>query len=124
MVLGWKVFSVGTPMFKPLFPMLGKLICGTYCGYPASGIMPRPFALLKPRSERLAKLPAGLFKWRAVRNTLSRASLTAVAPRVLVLLITNSCAREGETVGKPGTEAKPPCEDGKSAACRLERSKS
>src|SRR5450631_3903781 len=98
-----------------------KLVCGTYCLYPASGIMPRPWPVTKPRSDRFAKLPAGLFKWRAVRKILIRASLTAVAPSDLVLLITNSCAREGERVGKPGTLAKPV--DGSRSLCTFERSK-
>src|ERR1700693_4409000 len=71
--------------------------------------MPSVFApVTNPRSERLARLPAGLSLWSVVRKKLIRASLTAVAPSVLVLLITNSWAREGVTVGKPGTVAKAP----------------
>src|SRR5580692_5417779 len=92
-------------MFKP---MLLKLVWGTYSGYPASGIMPRvPAPVTKPRDDKLAKLPEGLSLCTAVRKKLNRASFTAVAPNVLVLLITNSCAREGVVVGKPGTVAKP-----------------
>src|SRR5260370_29790723 len=101
-LLGWKVFNDGTPILKFL-----KMICGTYCLYPAgaAGIMPRPLALLKPRSERFAKLPVGESLWVAVRKKIKRASFTAVGPIFLVLLMTNSCARVGVDEGKPGTLA-------------------
>src|SRR5260221_7772241 len=88
-------------MFKPLAPT--NWTCGTYCGDVVEGIIPSPLLLSKPREERLAKLAAGLSKWRTVRKTLIRASLTAVAPKFLVLLMTNCWARDGLTVAKPGT---------------------
>ena len=70
--------------------------------------MPRvPAPVMNPSDERLAKLPAGLSLCSAVRKKLIRASFTAVPPRVLALLITNCCAREGVAAGKPGTLAKP-----------------
>src|SRR5579859_1446117 len=92
-------------MFKPRLP---KEICGKYCGYPSIGTMPSvPAPVLKPREERLAKLPAGLSLCSEVRKKLTRTSFTAVDPRVLVLLVTNCCAREGVCEGKPGTLEKP-----------------
>src|SRR5215469_8379667 len=93
-------------MFKPIW--LNE-VCGTYCGYPGNGTMPRVFApVTKPSDDRLAKLPAGLSLFNAVRKKLTRASFTPVDPNVFVLLITNSCAREVVVVGKPGTLGKPP----------------
>ena len=61
---------------------------------------------------------SGYYAWlkkpqsrRAIENArplkLIRASLTAVTPKVLALLITNSCARAGVTEGKPGTSVVP-----------------
>ena len=66
-----------------------------------------PGPVMKPSEERVGKAPAGLSLCNAVRKKLTRASFTAVDPRVLVLLITNVCAREDVEAGKPGTFAKP-----------------
>src|SRR5215467_8982997 len=79
---------------------------GTVWGNPGGpeGIMPKvPAPVTKPRSESFAKLPVGLFVTVAVRKKLTRTWLIAVAPNVLLLLITNCCARVGVTLGKPGT---------------------
>src|SRR5260370_16938103 len=81
-----------------------NVTCGTYCGYPGvpSGIIPRvPRPVTNPSEESLAKLPFGVSLWTAVRKKVTRAAFTAVGPRVLVLLLTNSCARVGESEGKP-----------------------
>ena len=59
-----------------------------------------PEPVTNPREERLAKLAAGLSKWRTVRKKLNRASLTAVAPKFFVLLMTNCWAREGVDGGE------------------------
>src|SRR5258706_12827674 len=89
-------------MFRPLAPT--NWICGIYCGEVVERTIPSPLLLLKPKEERLGtRLLAGLSKWRTVRKMLIRASLTAVAPKFLVLLMTNCWAREGLTVAKPGT---------------------
>src|SRR6266481_1632868 len=85
-----------------------KYVCGTYCGNPGGpeGLMPRvPMPVTKPRSESFAKLPLGLSVVVEVRKKLTRASFTAVGPRVLVLLITICCARLGVKEGNPGTLA-------------------
>ena len=42
-----------------------------------------------------------------MRKKVTRASFTAVGPRTLVLLMTNSWARVGVCAGKPGTLAPP-----------------
>src|SRR6516162_6547052 len=85
-------------------PIEAKLICGIYSAYPGIDAMPKVLGpVTKPSEDRLAKLPAGLSLWSTLRKTVARASLTAVAPIVFVLLITNCCAREGVVVGKPGT---------------------
>src|SRR5260221_2201942 len=89
-------------MFKPLAPT--NWICGTYSGEVVEGIIPSvPGPVTNPREERLARLSAGLSRCRTVRKMLIRASLTAVAPKFLVLLMTNCWARERVTVPKPGT---------------------
>ena len=67
--------------------------------------MPTP--VTKPREESDALPPVGLSRWVEVRKKVTRASFTAVGPMVLVLLMTNSCARVGVTAGKPGTLAPP-----------------
>jgi hypothetical protein len=105
-VLGWKVLSVGTPRFKP---MTVKVTCGRYVWYPGWGAMPSVLApVTNPSEERSTLLAAvGLSLWSTLRNTVARASFTAVLPRVFVLLITNCCTRAGVTVGNPGTLAKP-----------------
>jgi hypothetical protein len=72
----------------------------------ASGIIPRvPTPVTNPREASEAWPPVGLFRWVDVRKKVKRASLTAVVPILLVLLITNSCARVGVIEGKPGTLA-------------------
>src|SRR5256884_7226716 len=77
------------------------------CALPIWGTMPSvPSPVMKPSDGRSAKLPAGLSRCSTVRKKLNRASFTAVAPKVFVLLITNACAREGVVVGKPGTLGK------------------
>src|SRR5216683_7406497 len=100
-LFGCVVVSVGTPMLKLL-----KYSWGTYCGNPAGpdGFMPNvPTPVTKPRSDNFAKLPLGLSVVVEVRKKLTRASLTAVGPRVLVLLMTICCARDGVKDGKPDT---------------------
>src|SRR5579863_4919592 len=81
---------------------------GTVCGKPAGpeGMMPRvPRPVTKPRLERLAKLPSGLLVMVEVRKKLRWKSFTCVGPKVLMLFITISWAREGVMAGKPGTLA-------------------
>src|SRR2546423_538840 len=84
------IVSVGTPTEKLLKP-----ICGTYSGNPGGpdGLIPRvPTPVTNSRSESFAKLPFGLSVIVAVRKKLTRASFTALGPRVLVLLMTICCA--------------------------------
>src|SRR5579864_2943935 len=96
---GWNVIKSDGPMLNP-----GKKRRGINCGVEGkpSVIIPRPFELSNPRDASEAKPPLGVLAWVDVRKKVARASFTAVGPRVFVLLITNSCARVGETVGKPG----------------------
>src|ERR1022692_2182256 len=87
---------------------LTKYIGGTVCGNPGGpeGTIPRlPLPVTKPRDDSFAKLPSGSSLCVEVRKKLTRNSLTAEGPRVLVLLITICCARVGVTAGKPGTLA-------------------
>ena len=68
--------------------------------------MPKvPIPVTNPRSDSFAKLPLGLSVIVAVRKKLTRASFTALGPRVLVLLMIICCARLGVKDGNPGTLA-------------------
>src|SRR2546430_15833763 len=102
-LFGWNVVSVFTPIEKLL-----KYSGGTVSGKPAGpdGLMPRvPTPVTKPRSESFAKLDLGLSVVVAVRKKLNRNWFTAVAPNVLLLLMTNCCVREGVSLANPGTLA-------------------
>ena len=105
-VLGWNVFSVGTPRFKPMLVKADLrhifLISGQRDNAQRACRPSRNQARTGSRNS-----PPGCPCGSHCGRQLNRASFTAVAPRVLVLLITNCCAREGVIVGKPGTLAKP-----------------
>ena len=63
----------------------------------------RAHPVTKPKSDTLPKPAVGWSVITAARVKLRRASLTAVGPKILVLLRTACCARDGVTVGNPGT---------------------
>ena len=77
-----KVVKVGTPTLKLLNPRGGRY-SGQPCG--PEGIMPRvPGPVTNPNSDSVAKLSFGRSVVTAVRMKLSRASLTAVGPKICV----------------------------------------
>ena len=85
-LLGWLVVSVGTPIEKFV-----KYSGGTVCGKPGGpeGMIPSvPIPVTKPETGQARKAALGLFVVVDVRKKLTRASFTAVGPKVFVLLIT------------------------------------
>src|SRR3954453_4622222 len=99
-LFGWNVVRVGLPMLKLINDSGGR---ASYPGGP-EGMMPSvPSPVTKPKSDTLPKPAVGWSVITAERVKLSRASFTAAGPRSFVLLKTACCAREGVTVGNPGT---------------------
>src|SRR5256885_12339900 len=63
------------PPRSTLFPYTTLFRSGTYCLYPARGMMPRvPVPVMKPSDDRSAKLPAGVSLCIDVRKKLDRKS--------------------------------------------------
>src|SRR6476646_9517854 len=79
---------------------------GGTASYPGGpdGMMPSvPTPVTKAETHILPKPAVGWSVITAARVKLRCASLTAVGPKTFVLLRTACCARDGVTVGNPGT---------------------